>query len=211
MPNDLSSQPSLPDDLQARLDAAGVTDAASLAAALQRDPALAADLQAFIEANAEALAGGGMASLVAAFVAVEDDEQMMAFWRGVPAELEEPLMEAVAALIAHAGQAGDAAMVDHLRPRLERFRQIHEASQLAAAQQTAEQPPVVRAVIAFVQAEDDAAAEAFFAQQRALLQPYEAQQCLDEQVTSDDPATLQRISDRRALLRRLRGAAPRAA
>ena len=63
MPTDAPSQHPLPDDLQARLDAAGVTDDASLAAALERDPALAADLQAFVEANAEALAGDGMAAL----------------------------------------------------------------------------------------------------------------------------------------------------
>lgn len=196
---------SLPEHLQARLVAAGVTDAASLAAALQRDPALAADLQAFAEANAEALAGGAMAALIAAFAAVENSEQMAAFWQSVPAGLEEPLMEAVAEIIAEAEQAGDAETVEHLRPRLEGFRQIHKASE-----QAAEQPPVVQAVIAFVQAEDDDAAEALFAQQRLLLQPYEAQRLLDEQVSSDDPATLQRIAERRALLRRLRGAAPAA-
>ncbi|HNS03265.1 MAG TPA: NB-ARC domain-containing protein, partial [Anaerolineae bacterium] len=203
MPNDVSSQPSLPDELQARLAAAGVSDDASLAAALQADPSLAADLQAFIEANAAAMAGIAMAALLAAFAAVEDSQQMMDFWRSVPAGLEEPLMEAVAALIADAEQAGDADTVAHLRPRLDGFRQIHEA-----ARQADEQPPVVQAVIAFVQAEDDGAAEALFAQTRTLLQPYEAQRLLDEQATSDDPAMLQRITERRALLRRLRGAAP---
>jgi hypothetical protein len=40
---------SLPDDLQARLAAAGVTDEASLQAALAADPALAADLQAYVQ------------------------------------------------------------------------------------------------------------------------------------------------------------------
>lgn len=199
------SSTALPDDLQARLAAAGVTDDASLAAALQRDPALAADLQAFVEANAEALAGDGMAALIAAFVAVENSEQMTAFWQSVPAELEEPLMEAVQALIAHAEQAGDAATVEHLRSRLDGFHQIRQA-----AQQAVELPPVMRTVLAFVQAPDDAAAEAVFAQHRLLLQPYEAQRLLDEQVSSDDPATLQRIAERRALLRRLRGAAPAA-
>ncbi|WP_423222894.1 hypothetical protein [Candidatus Amarolinea aalborgensis] len=71
------------------------------------------------------------------------------------------------------------------------------------------QPPVLQAVIAFVQAESDDAAETLFAQERLLLQPYEAQRLLDEAVTSDDLATLQRITECRALLRRLRGAEPR--
>jgi hypothetical protein len=209
MANDDPSPPSLPADLQARLAAAGVTDDASLAAALQRDPALAADLQAFVEANAEALAVGGMAALLAAFAAVRDSEQMMAFWRSVPAGLEEPLMEAFEALIAYAEQAGDAATVAHLRPRLEGFRQIHEA-----AQQAAELPPVMRAVIGFVQAEDDATAEALFAQEKTLLQPYDAQQVMDAlvaQAPPDTPAEVrERLAARNALLRRLRGAAPAA-
>ena len=81
MSDDAPSLPALPADLQDRLAAAGVTDAESLQAALERDPALAADLRAFVEANAEALAGGGMAPLIAAFAQVEDDEGMMAFWR----------------------------------------------------------------------------------------------------------------------------------
>ena len=69
-------------------------------------------------------------------------------------------------------------------------------------------PPVKRAVLEFVQAPDEAAARAVFERQRVLLQPYEAQQALDVQLTSDDPATQQRLAERRDLLRRLRGAAP---
>ncbi|QLQ07155.1 MAG: hypothetical protein HZY76_14630 [Anaerolineae bacterium] len=85
MPNDAPSTHRLPDDLQVRLAAAGVTDPASLEAAVQRDPALAADLQAFAAANAENLAGATMAARIQAFAAVEDSEQMMAFWQAVPA------------------------------------------------------------------------------------------------------------------------------
>ena len=207
MTTDIPTQLSLPDDLGARLAAAGINDDVSLAAALQTDPSLMADLQAFVETNAEALAGGVMTVLIQAFAAVEDDEQMIAFWRGVPAELEEPLMEAVATIIAEAEQAGDTATAEHLRPRLAGFRQIHEAVQVQA-----EQPPVLRAVMGFIQAADDDAAQAFFAQEKTLLQPYEAQQVMDalvEQALLDSPAEVrERLAARNALLRRLRGAAP---
>ena len=207
MSNDAPTPRSLSDGLQDRLIAAGVTDDVSLAAALQRDPALAADLQAFAAANAETLAGAAMAALIQAFVAVEDSEQMMDFWRAVPAEMEEPFIEAVEALIAQAEESGDSDVVEHLRPRLEGFRQIHQA-----AQQAAELPPVMQAVLAFIEAEDDAAAEALFLQQKALLQPYEAQQVLDAllaQAPADTPAEVrERLAGRHALLRRLRGHAP---
>ena len=59
---------STPDDLQARLRAAGVTDNASLHAALERDPQLKADFEAYLaspEYQAEL-----MRALLAAFVAV---------------------------------------------------------------------------------------------------------------------------------------------
>ena len=74
--------------------------------------------------------------------------------------------------------------------------------------QRAEQPPVVRALFAFLGASDEAAARQVFAQQHVLLQPYEAQRLLDEYFQSDDPGTQQLIAARRQLLRLVRGAAP---
>jgi hypothetical protein len=68
--------------------------------------------------------------------------------------------------------------------------------------------PVMRAALEFIQAPDEAAARAVYKRQRSLLQPYEAQQVLDVQFTSDDPAAQERLAERRDLLRRLRGAAP---
>lgn len=128
MPDDTLHPFSLPADLQARLDAAGVTDQASLEAALQSDPTLVADLEAFAAANSEALAAANMMALLNPFAAVADDEQMLEFWRSVPAELEEPLIEVVAALITQAEAEGNDETVAQLRPRLEGFRQIHQAA-----------------------------------------------------------------------------------
>jgi len=72
----------------------------------------------------------------------------------------------------------------------------------------ADPPLIQRAVLEFIQADDEAAATALFERQRSLLQPYEAQQMLDEQFRSDNPEAQQRLAERRDLLRRLRGAAP---
>lgn len=87
------------------------------------------------------------------------------------------------------------------------LRQLQEQ---VAAEAERNMPPVVRTVMEFIQAPDEAAATAVFERQRALLQPYEAQQVLDEQFRSDDPDTQQRLAERRDLLRRLRGAGPAA-
>ena len=156
------------------------------------------------------LAAAGSETLTAfliPFIQTENDQQMLEFWRSVPAGLEEPFMQAVEARIAEAEAAGDANTAEHLRPRLDLFRQIH-----AAATQAVQLPPTAQAIIAFVQAEDDAAAAALFTQQRALLQPYEAQQVTDAlvaQAPADTPAEVRaRLAARAALLRQLRGAAP---
>jgi hypothetical protein len=115
-------------------------------------------------------------------------------------------MQAVEQVIAQAQAAGDADTVNHLTPRLEGFRQICEE---AEEEQT---PPTVLALGDFFQAADDAAAAAVFEAQRALLQPYEAQQMMDalaaQPPEDTDAETRQRIIARRDLLRRLRGAAP---
>ena len=67
--------------------------------------------------------------LLAAFAAVQSGEQMVEFWRSVPAELEEPLMQAVEARIAQAQQACDTDTVEALQARLDAFRQIRAQAQ----------------------------------------------------------------------------------
>ena len=70
-----------------------------------------------------------MEALLAAFAAIGSGEEMVEFWRGVPAELEEPLMQAVEDVIAQAQQAGDTDTVEVLQPRLDAFRQIRAQAQ----------------------------------------------------------------------------------
>ena len=197
----------MPDDLRARLRAANVADNASLIAALQADPVLRADFDAFLQANAEALAAATMNTLLQAFSQVADDEEMAEFCRAMPSELQRPLIEAVDAIIEQATAAGDDNTVQNLSERLAVFRQLCETGQ-----QPQEMPPVMRAVLGFFQADDNAAAEQFFADQRTVLQPDEAQQVMDalvEQAPTELPAEMrQRLIDRQASLRRLRGAAP---
>lgn len=134
--------PPLPDDLQARLAAAGVTDDASLRAALERDPQLRADLETFLASPA----GQTMLinALLAAFVAMQDPDQLREFWRAVPAEMEQPFIEAVERLLAEAPADADPAALDNLRAKLADFKQLCQP----AAQPDA--PPLVQALQDFV-------------------------------------------------------------
>ncbi len=70
------------------------------------------------------------------------------------------------------------------------------------------QPPVVRALLAFLQAPDDGAARQVFADRKALLQPYEAQRMADGAAEGAPDELRARFAERAALLRELRGAAP---
>lgn len=176
----------LPGDLRARLVAAGATDAESLRAALAHDADLAVSWQGFV-----------LDQLVEGFLRVTDSDGMAAFWQEVPGELEQPFLETVRAQIAHAHQGGDQSRATALQPRLAGLEALLAQSQ---------QPPYVEALMAFLQATTDDQARAIFDARRDLLQPSQAQQTLDEQFRSDDPATRQRMSQRSLLLRELRGA-----
>ena len=68
--------------------------------------------------------------------------------------------------------------------------------------------PLAQALMAFVQAPDDAAADAVFAAQREWLSPEEAQRSLEDHIRSNDPATQDHLAARRHLLRRLRQGEP---
>ncbi len=207
MAPDASDPLQFPPALQARLDAAGVTDDAAFQAALDADPHLRADFETFLRENPELLAAMQMNALVQAFAGVGNADDMLAFWRTVPSELEQPLIQTVEALIAEAQTKGDDNAAQALSSRLDGFR--HFCDQAAQRQ---ELPPIARALLAFAQAADEAAATAVFEEQRVFLQPYEAQQMMDAlaaQPQDDaDAATRHRIIARRDLLRRLRGMAP---
>lgn len=68
--------PQIPPELAKRLEAAGVTDDASLQAALERDPQLRADFEAFFAANKEAIAAATMRALITAFAQTKNTEEL---------------------------------------------------------------------------------------------------------------------------------------
>lgn len=201
MDDDASLQ--LPSDLKARLDAAGVTDAASLQAALERDPQLRAAFQLFLDANREHFAAAALSALLAAFAKTQNPQQLAELWQAVLTELEQPFLNKVEQRIAQAERAGDADTVRQLRERLDQLRQL-----IAAQEAYAQLSPTERALVEFLDAPDQAAARAVFEKHRALLQPYEAQRTLDALFQTGSPESEQHIAERRALLRELRGAAP---
>jgi hypothetical protein len=195
--------PQIPPELAKRLEAAGVTDDASLQAALERDPQLRANFEAFVTTNKDAIARATMAALITAFARTKNPEELGRFWQTVPTELKEPFLKTIEGILAEAEQGGDSDTVNQLRPRFDDLKRA-----LAAQREVS---PTVRALLDFVNVDDEAAARAVFQQNRALLQPFEAQRTLDERIQSDEPEAQQRIIERRALLRELRGAMPRAA
>jgi len=197
-PNPTESQ--FPADLQARLEVAGVHDNETLQQALAADPQLSADFAAFLQANPQMLATAAIDALVQQFAQISDSQEMQTFWQQVPSELEEALVTAIEAIIAQAQAANDHDTVEPFAQRLAGFQAIQQA-----AQQQQAQPPVVQVLRAFVYAPDEAAARTLFDRERALLQPFEAQRILDDQFASDDPASQQRLAERRQLLRQLRG------
>jgi hypothetical protein len=118
---------SLPPELQARLAAAGVTDAASFLAALAADPELRAAVEAAMAQQQQAL----LSQLVQRLLAVSSGDELLAFWRELPVELEEPLAAAAEEAARQSGQAGDAARAQALRERAAGLRAIRAAADAA--------------------------------------------------------------------------------
>jgi hypothetical protein len=103
--------PELPAGLRARLDAAGVTDAATLAAALDADPALRREYQAF---------------LLDALPAIPDEEQLRALWQMIPSKDEDAFLAAAEARAAAAETSGDAGLAAALRERIDALRSFQQ-------------------------------------------------------------------------------------
>jgi protein-arginine kinase activator protein McsA len=118
---------SLPPELQARLAAAGVTDEASFLAALAADPELRAAVEAAMAQQHQAL----LDQLIQRLLAVSSGEELLAFWRELPAELEEPLAAAAEEAARQAGQSGDVALAQALRERAAGLRAIRAAADAA--------------------------------------------------------------------------------
>jgi tetratricopeptide (TPR) repeat protein len=122
----------MPEALQERLRDAGVVDDASLRDALEHDPELLAGFEAWLaQQDPQAMAQLAMAAYLDAFARVLDGEQMLAFWRSMPGEIEEPFVAAVEVVIQQAQEGGDEDGAAHLAGRLEAFQQIRRAAQAA--------------------------------------------------------------------------------
>ena len=122
---------SLPPEIQARLAAAGVTDAASFLAALAADPELRAGVEAFVAQQHRAR----LSRLVQRLLAVSSGDELLAFWRELPAELEEPLAAAAEEAARQAGQSGDVALAQALRECAAGLRAIRAAADAAQSWQ----------------------------------------------------------------------------
>lgn len=187
--------PNLPADLQARLAAAGVRDTAGLPAALDRDPALRAAWIAFLAEHQEEV----VQAALLAFLRAPDFDALQALAGQAPFILEDDFAETINEVIRQAEEAAETDFAASVRLRLTGLRQIKADMAL---------PPLARALLAFVQAPDDAAAHAVFAAQRELLAPEEAQRSLEDHVRSSDPVAQDHLAARRRLLRRLRQGEP---
>jgi hypothetical protein len=154
-------------DLQARLAAAGVTDEASLRAALAADPELRAAVEAAMVQQQPSL----LSWLIQRLLAVSSGEELLAFWRELPAELEEPLAAAAEEAARQSGQAGDAARAQALRERAAGLRAIRAAADAAQSIQQAWQRYIELVKAAEASGNDIAAWRAAVEVGEALLAP----------------------------------------
>lgn len=124
--------PDLPDSLKARLAAAGVSDAESLAAALAADPELQREIEAFLAENAETMRRllEQLARDVEALAAA-DQQGIVDVWNRIPLELEEPFLQLAEARAAELDQTGDSAAAARLRERATMLRQAREVRETA--------------------------------------------------------------------------------
>ncbi|MCB9137396.1 MAG: hypothetical protein H6642_03515, partial [Caldilineaceae bacterium] len=74
-----------------------------------------------------------LAALIQAFVQVQSDEEMIAFWQRVPAEMEEPFIQAIEALIVQANEAGEEEIATVLGERLAGFQAIRQRAAASTA------------------------------------------------------------------------------
>ncbi|MBK7199219.1 hypothetical protein [Candidatus Amarolinea dominans] len=193
MPSPLPA--SLPADLQARLAAAGVRDTTDLPAALDRDPALRAAWMSFLAEYQDEI----VQAALLAFLSAPDFDALQTLVGQAPFILEEGFSETVNEVIAQAEEAEETDFAESVRLRLAGLRQIKAGMALS---------PLAQALMAFVQAPDDAAAGAVFAAQRQLLLPQEAQRSLEDHIRSNDPTAQDHLAGRRRLLHRLRQGEP---
>jgi len=192
-----SRLPELPESLRARLAEHGAVDEQGVRAALDADPLLKQEFEAFLAQNQ-----GQIDTLVAeafdAFAATRDSDELRELAHDMPFLLDDAFAELVQDAIADAEQHGDADSVEGLRARLAGLHQLRDQHDLETG------PPLVQALVAFLNAPDDTLATAVFHERRDLLASDEAQATLDAFFQGADPESQQRVEERSALLARLR-------
>jgi len=133
---------------------------------------------------------------VVAATTLDELRQVVDHW---PLTLTDAFAEAVEHLAQQFADAGHAEIADGLRQRLVGL------AQLRVYRETWTETPQGKAIFAFLNAEDDAAALSVFHTHRDLLDHPEAQRTLDDVLHGGDLESQQRLERRRALLRYLRG------
>jgi hypothetical protein len=189
--------PDLPETLRERLAATGATDEESVRAALEQDPELRREFDAFLAANQPQI-DALVSEAFDRFLAAADSDQLDALAWEVPFLLDESFAQMVLQVAGEAQSAGDADLADGLRARLEGLDAIRE--QRAIAQGS----PLVEALLQFLNAATDDEARALFATSQDLMTSDEAQEILDTGFQGADEESQQRIAQRSELLRTLR-------
>ena len=133
---------------------------------------------------------------VLAATTIEELRQVADQW---PLTLTDAFVEAIEHLAQQFADAGQLEIADRLRQRLVGL------AQLRIYRETWTETPQGKAIFAFLNAEDDAAALSVFHAHRDLLDHPEAQRTLDDVLRGGNPESQQRLERRRALLRYLRG------
>jgi len=181
------SQLPLPEDLKNRLLAAGVKDNASLYAALDADPNLRAVYQDWL-----------FNSVIHAFADTKDREELLALSEQVPLLTSQDFISTVQKGIDRALNAGDYETAEALRQRLDALKEIQ------AMKAYDRQPPLARAVIAFVQAAHEEAARQIFEKYKDLLDSDEAEEMLAQEFEAEDEKARSFLRRRGEMLHDLR-------
>jgi hypothetical protein len=135
---------------------------------------------------------------LAAFASVADGGEMLALTQRAPFVLDDSFLSAVERTIQELDDGGGDVEAEGLRVRLSALRQLRDQRDLA------QQSPVMQALLNFLNAHDDAAAEAIYTQQQEQLNSDEAQQTLETAFAGGDPESQRRIEERRTLLQAFR-------
>ena len=134
---------------------------------------------------------------IGSLLAARDAAELTQFIQANPYVLEDGFLQGLEQILAQARQARNVPVVTLLEQRLSVLRSV-SAQVMAEARQ-----PFVDALMAFLSAPSDIAARQVYLSRRDRLVHPEAQRLLAEAFKTEDPASQQRVDERRALLAQL--------